>query len=149
MRPLLCSHVAVLAAQVTSLAGLGLGSIADGHLAALIGVKVSLGGGAVAILWDGQLVDVVHEGTTLSWKTRNGELEVDASSVGGGGSRKRAAEGAAGLLRKSSNIANASGVASDDRSRSAGLGADNGRSREDRDDLGEHFDVVVPIKVKN
>jgi hypothetical protein len=52
--------VAVFTAQITGLAGLGLGSIADGHFAALVGIEMGAGASAVSVGWDGLLVDVVH-----------------------------------------------------------------------------------------
>lgn len=50
--------LAILAAQIADLAGLGSVLVADGILATNIGVKVSLSGSAVAVARDGGLVNV-------------------------------------------------------------------------------------------
>ena len=42
-------HFAVLTAQITDLASLGLGGVADGGFAAHVGIQVGAGGRAVAI----------------------------------------------------------------------------------------------------
>lgn len=58
--------VAVLAAQVADLAGLGLGGIAGGGLAALVRIEVSECGGAVAVGGDGRDVEMV-DCRVLEW----------------------------------------------------------------------------------
>lgn len=54
------SNVAVLAAEITSLASLRLGGITNRCLATLVGVKVSAGARAVSVGRHRLLVDVVH-----------------------------------------------------------------------------------------
>lgn len=51
--------VAVFAREVAGLAGLGAGGVAEGDFAAVGGVEVGEGGGAVAVGGDGFGVDVV------------------------------------------------------------------------------------------
>lgn len=51
---------AVLAAEITDLAGLRLGRIAERVFAALVGVEMGEGAGAVAVGGNGLVVDVVH-----------------------------------------------------------------------------------------
>ena len=52
--------VAVFTAQVAGLARGRVGGIARRHFAADVGIQVCEGCGAVAICWDGLVVDVVH-----------------------------------------------------------------------------------------
>ena len=52
-------HLAVFAAQVADFAGGGLGGVADGRIAALVGVEDAEGSGAVAGGGDGVDVDAV------------------------------------------------------------------------------------------
>ena len=52
--------VAVLSREVTGLARLRLVGVAKRDLSTLVGVKVGACGGAVAVLWNGLLMDVVH-----------------------------------------------------------------------------------------
>jgi len=112
----------VLAAQVAGLARLGLAGVADGHLAALVGVEVGAGGGAVAVLGDWLLVEVVHEGTAGGWEAAEGDAEQDTDTIGSRDGGDGATERAALLDGKSSDVAGARGVASDLR-RGCGLSA--------------------------
>lgn len=52
-------NVAVFAGEVARLAALGAGGVAEGDFAAVGGVEVGEGGGAVAVGGDGLCVDVV------------------------------------------------------------------------------------------
>ena len=58
--------VAVFACKITDLACLGLGGVARGFFAALVGVQVGEGAGAVAVGGNGGVVDVVD------WQRKNG-----------------------------------------------------------------------------
>lgn len=82
LRPCLSGDVAVLAAQVTDLAGLGLARIADGDLATVVRVKMSAGASAVAIGGNGLGMDVVDERAALGWESREGDGEAYALSIG-------------------------------------------------------------------
>lgn len=112
----------MLAAQVAGLARLGFAGVADGHLAALVRVEVGAGCGAVAVLGDWLLVEVVHEGAASGWEAAEGDAEQDTDTVrsrdGGDGATERAAL----LHRQSSDVAGTRGVASDLRRR-CGLSA--------------------------
>lgn len=83
LRPGLFCHVAKFTTQVTSLAGLRLGGIADGDLAAQVGIKVGSSTSAVSIGGNRLGVDVVHKGTALSWETRERDGEANTLAVGG------------------------------------------------------------------
>lgn len=140
LRPLLCSDVAMLAAQITGLACLRLAGVADRNLATLVGVEVSASASAVAIRRDRLLVNVVHEGSALGRETRNRNSELDAFAILGRDCGKGAADGVLLLLWQSSNVGCALGVVADYRSRdnSGGLSG-NSRSRSnERENLGAH-----------
>jgi hypothetical protein len=136
LRPLLGSDVAELSTQITGLARLGLAGIADGDLTALVRIQVSASAGAVAVGGDRLLVDVVHEGTTSSWESREGDAELDASTFGSRDSDNGATDRAAFLDRQSSNIAGTGGAIGDDRGRdnSRRLSADSRRCGDEGED---------------
>ena len=136
MRTLLRSDVAKLAAKVTSLASLRLASITDGYLAALVGVEMSASASAVAVGRNRLLVEVVHEGTALGRKTRDGDSELDAVAILSRDGSDRTTDGILLLLRQSSNVRGALGVAADYGSRddSGGLGGDSRRRGDERKD---------------
>jgi len=73
---------AILAAQVTHLAGLGLGGIASRSLATTVWVQVRPGQRAVAV-GGRPLMNVVHEGTTLLGEVLKPDGELDALPIGG------------------------------------------------------------------
>jgi hypothetical protein len=79
---LLGSEVAVLSTQVADLARLGLAGIANRYLATLVRILVSASSGAVAVRGDSLLVDVVHEWAAGSGETREGDAELDTSTIG-------------------------------------------------------------------
>lgn len=136
----------MLAGQITSLAGLGLGSIADGNFAALVGVQVSTCTSAVAVRWNRLLVNVVHERTALGRKTRDGDREFDASAIFGGHGVERSSQSRALLLRESCDVHLTDSVASDSwgGSYSRGLGiGESGRSQSD--ELIAHLEVEVCV----
>lgn len=113
MRPLTGGNVAILSAQVTGLAGVGLAGIADGDLAALVRVNMGTSASAVAVRGHGLLVKVVDEWAANFGKTRERNAEEYALAVGTGGSKDGSTERVVGLLRKSGNVGGASRVASD------------------------------------
>ena len=126
MRPRLLSDVAELAAQVTGLASLWLGFIANGHFATLVRINVSAGSRAVAIFRDTLLVEMVHERTALGGKTLDVDGEFNAISVFAGGSMDFSDEAAFAL--DVGNVQGAPRVACGKGSRSdgGGLGANSG-----------------------
>jgi hypothetical protein len=79
---LLGSEVAVLSTQVADLARLGLAGIANRYLATLVRILVSASSSAVAVRGDSLLVDMVHEWATGSGETREGDTELDTSTIG-------------------------------------------------------------------
>lgn len=127
------SSVSVLAAQVTSLAGLRLGGIAGRSLAAHVRVQMSAGTSAVAVRRNRLSVEVVHERTASLGKASEGDLELDALAVGAGGGLDGSGESAALLGGKSTDVLGAHGVAHYDGSGSA-LGGDSGGRGQNGDD---------------
>jgi hypothetical protein len=111
-RPLLRGDESVLAAQVTSLARLGLGRIAGRDLAALVRVQVRAGSSAVAVLGDGLLVDVVQEWTASIGKARELDGELDTGTIGAGDGHDGACERAASFGGEGRDVAGSAGVAS-------------------------------------
>jgi hypothetical protein len=131
--------VSVLATQVTCLAGLGLARVAGRSLAAEVRVQVSAGSSAVAISRDWLGVDVlgsqyiascspsmtlltVHERAASLRKTCDRHSELDALAIGGGSALNGTSKSGAGLLRKSTSVLGADGVAGYLRSGSDGRG---------------------------
>lgn len=80
-----CGNVSVLASQVTGLACLGCSYLAWVVLAAVGGVEVTKGGGAVAIGWDWEVVDVVDEWTVggFGWEASEVDGEDDTRATSG------------------------------------------------------------------
>lgn len=54
------SDVAVLAGEISNLAGLWLGAVTGRNLATDVRIEMACGGGAVTIGWDRLVVDMVH-----------------------------------------------------------------------------------------
>lgn len=104
----------VLAAQVTSLANLGLAGIAGLVLAVVVGVQVSTGSSAVAIGRNGLSMDVVHERTASRRETIKVNVEPDTLAVLARGTLNVAREVAACLFGQSSNVLGTSGVVGGD-----------------------------------
>jgi hypothetical protein len=81
-------------------------------------------------------VKVVHERTALGRETRDRDGELDAVTVLGSNGSDGATNGVLLLLRESSNIGSALGVAADYRSRDdgGGLGSDSRSRSDERED---------------
>lgn len=138
---LLGAEVSVLAAQVTSLAGLGGARVARHGLAVVVRVQVSTSGSAVAVGRDRLSMNVVHERAASGWETGKVNAKLDTLAVGSGGTLNGTREGASRLLRKRSNVLCADGVVC----YYGGVGrlSGDGRSRgQDGDDGDKHLDCM-------
>lgn len=110
----------MLAAQITSLARLGLAGVAGRDLAALVRVQVRASRSAVAVLGDGLLVDVVQEGATSVREARELDREADTGAISAGNGHDGACERAAGLRGEGRNVRGSARVASNN-----GCGSDS------------------------
>jgi hypothetical protein len=79
------STLSVLAREVTDFAGLWVIGIARSGLSTLVGVQMSLGSGAVAISWDGLVVNVVLERTSKGVESLKIDLYSNTLSILAGG----------------------------------------------------------------
>lgn len=147
MGPLLCSDVAVLAAQVTDLAGFGLAGVAGRGFTALVRVKMSTSTSAVAVGRHRLLVNVVDERTALGWETRERDGELDAVAIIGRDSSNRATNSVLLLIRQGSNVRGALGVAGNygSRDNGRGLSSDSRSCSDERKDLDTHVESECEV----
>jgi len=136
--------LAVFAAQVTNLAGLGKSRVARRHLTTLGGIEMTESAGAVAIRGYWLVVDMVEERSTRRGQAgeRHGKGYTGAIGVGDG--LDGATDGGGVLVGQGRSVSDAERIISDDGSVSqearngngVGLGGDEGQARESREEDG-------------
>lgn len=136
------AELAVLAREITDLAALRLVGVTGGILAALVGVKVSKRLGAVAILGNRLVVDVVRVWAIVERETRDGDLELDTSAAADRGGSHRATNGGVLAVGESGDVDSAGRVVGNDSG--VGSGSGGGRAGDSEEEGGAtHLDGVV------
>ena len=79
-----CGDVAVLAGEISNLTCLWLGVVTGRDLAANVRIKMSCGGGAVAVSWDRLVVYMVYYAMLMSNEVEGAGIEVVTYRTGQG-----------------------------------------------------------------
>lgn len=121
----------MLAREIACLASIGGFGVTSGRLAAAVWVEVSASGSAIAILWNGLLMNVVQEWATLGRQAGDGNLDGDTLASSAAGNLDGTRDVVGSLRLEDNFVLGANGVVFYNRSILCDDGRGDGEQRQD------------------